>query len=37
MQLLEENTKLTRITQELSERIERLTQEIHRNLQAQAR
>ena len=34
MQLLEENTKLTRVTQELSERIERLTLEIHRNLQA---
>ena len=27
MRLLEENTKLTRVTQELSERIERLTQE----------
>ena len=32
MQLLEENTKLTRITQELSERIERLIQEIHRGV-----
>ncbi len=31
-QLLEENTKLTRITQELSARIEHLTQEIHRSL-----
>jgi uncharacterized membrane protein len=29
MQLLEENTHLTRVTQQLSERIERLTQEIH--------
>ena len=37
MQLLEENTKLTRVTQELSERIEQLTQEIHRSLQTQAR
>jgi len=32
MALLEENTKLTRITQELSERIERLIQEIHRGV-----
>lgn len=31
-ELLEENTKLTRITQELSARIEHLTQEIHRSL-----
>ncbi len=37
VQLLEENTKLTRITQELSERIEQLAQEIHRSLQMQAR
>ncbi len=29
LKLLEENTQLTRVTQELSERIERLTQEIH--------
>jgi uncharacterized membrane protein len=34
MRLLEENTKLTRVTQELSERIERLTQEIHHGLSA---
>jgi uncharacterized membrane protein len=32
MQLLEENTRLTRTTQELSERIERLAQEIHRHV-----
>jgi uncharacterized membrane protein len=37
MQLLEENTKLTRLTQELSERIAHLTQEIHRSLQPQPR
>jgi len=32
LQLIEENTRLTRTTQELSERIERLTQEIHRHI-----
>jgi len=37
MQLLEENTKLTRITQELSARIERLTQEMHQSLTARER
>jgi len=34
IQLLEENTRLTRTTQELSERIERLAQEIHRHINA---
>ena len=34
LQLLEENTRLTRATQELSARIERLTQEIHRHIAA---
>jgi uncharacterized membrane protein len=36
MQLLEENTRLTRATQELSERIERLAQEIHRHINGPA-
>jgi uncharacterized membrane protein len=30
--LLEQNTQLTKITQELSERIEKLTDEIHRRI-----
>jgi uncharacterized membrane protein len=34
--LLEENTRLTRTTQELSERIERLAQEIHRHINGAA-
>jgi uncharacterized membrane protein len=34
MQLLEENTRLTRATQELSQRIEQLTQQIHRHVNA---
>jgi len=36
MQLLEENTRLTRTTQELSERIEHLAQEIHRHIKSGA-
>jgi uncharacterized membrane protein len=32
LQLLEQNTELTRLTQELSERIERLSKEIHSRL-----
>lgn len=32
LELLEQNTRLTRLTQELSERIEKLTDEIHRRL-----
>lgn len=35
LDLLEQNTKLTRITQELSQRIEELTAAIHRKLMAQ--
>jgi hypothetical protein len=34
--LLEQNTQLTRITQQLSERIEKLTDEIHRRLLSSA-
>lgn len=37
LQLLEENTRLTRATQELSERIERLAQEIHQHINGSER
>jgi hypothetical protein len=32
MELLQQNTELTRLTQQLSQRIETLTAEVHRRL-----